>query len=697
MRIKTIIIFALIISILCLGGCGREPADPEDLLTRYTDCFAQADYTGMYDCISQDETLPDEDAFVGRYQTIFSAVSVESLSLEVEGLNYDYEEGTGTANLRADFTTGTVGDFTQVYTLPLIYDPETNKWTIRWSPSLIFPALKEAQKVIISRYSPLRGDIVDRTGLTLATTGNAYTVCAKMDVVPDKQAFAEALAPLLEMTPESILQKMEQPWVQPDSIVDLRVFSLNISEEYKARLLSVKGVLLDQTFKTNSRRYPCNDLFAHVIGYVTNVTAEDLETHPDYRDRDYIGKTGLESVYESRLFGQQGYRLSLQDTDGSILSVIAEQEARTGDTLTLSMDYELQKKAYQLLHASGFAGSVIALDPATGDVLAMVSSPAYEPNDFVNGILPSIWASLRDNADAPFVNRSVSALYPPGSTIKPFTAIMGLEQGIITPETVVKEANKEVWYPSPDWSAPPIRRVNHPAGQVDLDRALVWSDNIYFAWVAMRFSGDLYVQYAPRFGFGVPLPCDLHVSAAQIKNEGTSWSPSLLANTGYGQGEMLITPLQLACLYTCFYNKGTAMAPRLVHSIRTHEGEPVETKDTAVWLTGVVTEEQAALLQESMIRTVEETSGTGYGMGVEGLKLAAKTGTAQVNVETGDEIAWLVGYTVKEENPLLVCITLETPENEGGVKREIAHSLFEKFYGLTPEESPAPGEMDIVE
>lgn len=676
---------------LFFTACRREPPGPEETVSGYMDCFMQADYTGMYSCLSTaSANLPDQDAYVERYGNIFSAIDLTSLALTLQDLTYTIEEGVGTATVRADFSTGTVGGFTQIYTLPLTYDAEEEIWSITWSTGLIFPDLKDGDKVIVSRYSPLRGDIVDRTGLTLAGTGAAYTVCAKMDVIPDKQAFVEALAPLLETEPESLLRIMEQPWVQADSLVPLRVFSLNLTEEYKEQILSVKGVLLDQTFKTDSRRYLTNDLFSHVIGYVTPISAEELETHPRYRANDYIGQTGLEAVYESNLYGQEGYRLSIQDQDGAVLSVIAEREVATGDTLTLTMDYELQKVAHRVLAESGYNGSVIALDPSNGDVLAMVSNPDYDPNDFVNGIRNSVWKQYNEDESAPLFARNTKALYPPGSTIKPFTAVMGLEQGVITPDTVVKEANSIEWIPAANWNAPPIHRVNHPAGAVNLDRALVWSDNIYFAWVAMRLSGDIYAEYAPRFGFGVDLPCDLRVSSAQITNEGTVWSPSLLANTGYGQGEMLSTPLQMACLYTAFYNDGTSMAPRLVRSINTHEGEPVEEKENHVWLTGVVTEDEAALLEQSMIHTVEEVSGTAYGIGVEGLKLAAKTGTAQWKEKDGEEIAWLVGYTVEEANPLLVCVTLETPENSGGVKREMARTLFESYYGLTPEEPAGP-------
>jgi len=685
------LILCIVLSMLFFTACRRDPPDPGVMVSRYMDYFMQADYTGMYTFLSPaGEGLPERDAYVERYQNIFSAIALNSLALTLQDLTYTFEEGTGTATVRADFSTGTVGDFTQVYTLPLVYDAEEEAWSITWSTGLIFPDLKDEDKVIVSRTSPLRGDIVDRTGLPLAGTGAAYTVCAKMDVVPDKEAFAKQLAPLLETEPDSLLRLMEQSWVQPDSLVPLRVFSLNLTEEYKEQILSVKGVLLDQTFKTNSRRYLTNDLFAHVIGYVTPISAEELDTHPNYRANDYIGQTGLEAVYESSLYGREGYRLSLQSQDGEVLSVIAERDVATGDTLTLTMDYELQKVAHRVLSESGYNGSVIALNPSSGDVLAMVSNPDYDPNDFVNGILNSVWKRYSEDENAPLFSRNTRALYPPGSTIKPFTAVMGLEKGVITPDTVVKEANRTEWIPTDNWNAPPIHRVNHPAGAVNLDRALVWSDNIYFAWVAMRLSGDIYADYAPRFGFGVPLPCDLTVSGAQIKNEDTVWSPSLLANTGYGQGEMLSTPLQMACLYTAFYNDGTAIAPRLVRSIETHEGEPVEQKENQTWLTGVVTGDEAALLEQSMIHTVEDVSGTAHGIGVEGLKLAAKTGTAQWKAKDGNEIAWLIGYTVEEENPLLVCVTLETPENAGGVKREMARTLFESYYGLTPEASPVP-------
>ena len=343
------------------------------------------------------------------------------------------------------------------------------------------------------------------------------------------------------------------------------------------------------------------------------------------------------------------------------------------------MDPKLQEISYNAL--KDHVGAIVALDGNTGEVLAMVSYPNYDPNIFPNGVLPSKWKELSEHPDKPFINRATYALYPPGSTLKPFSAVMALEEGIINEDTVVKEAEKNSWTPNIDgWNGQPITRTNHPAGPVNLDRALVWSDNIYFAWAALQMPYETFESYAQRFGIGQPLPFDLPVSQSIIKNEGTNWSKRLLAVSSIGQGEILMTPLQIAAMYTAFLNQGDIILPQIIREIKTPEGQTIEEFERKVWQAGAVPEKWIDVILPSLINVVEDNTGTAHRLAIDGLTIAAKTGTAERDDKGEKEIGWLVAFTPQESNPLILSIALEVPAGEGGIKLDMAKEIFEAYY-----------------
>ena len=320
----------------------------------------------------------------------------------------------------------------------------------------------------------------------------------------------------------------------------------------------------------------------------------------------------------------------------------------------------------------------------------MVSYPDYNPNIFPNGVLPSSWKALTEHPDKPFINRSTYALYPPGSTIKPFSAVMALEEGVVNPNTVVEEAQKRSWTPKlEDWNAPPIVRTNHPEGPVNLDKALVWSDNIFFAWAALKSSYDTMESYANRFGLGQPLPFDVPVSRSILKRQETTWSKHLLASSAIGQGEVLVTPLQMAAMYTAFINQGDMVLPKIIKDIRSQEGEILEEFEREVWIPSAIPQKWVDTILPSLIGVVEDEGGTGRRLAIDGLTIAAKTGTAQKDNkddEEKEEIAWLAAFTPDSQDPLVVVVALEVPAGEGREKFDIVKEIFMKYYGISPED-----------
>lgn len=666
-----------VISFICfllflspLVGCSR--ADPMEASQTYLSLWSEENYDGMYNMLSSAaKSNVDQETFVNRYNSIFSSIKVKNI--EITHNEISVESDNAYLPVKIVFNTDTVGSFENSYMLPMVY--EENQWKIEWTPSLIFPMLEEDDEAYLTRQFPERGFILDRYGEPLAYKGLGYEVAAVPGKIPDEEEFAKMLAPLLEVSEEYILKEINQDWVQPDYRVPLRNFPFNLTQEFKDGLLSIQGVLLSTI---EIRQYPYEDIFAHITGYISPITAEQLEAKADrgYYPEDLIGHTGLELSMEEELCGQPGYTLFIRNSSGEYKITIAESPAQDGHNIVLTVDTRLQSIISQVMGDK--KGTIIAINPKSGEVLAMVSQPAYDPNVFPSKITPSMWKKLSENEDNPFLNRAVMALYPPGSTIKPFIAAMALEQEIITPHTVVEEAKNLEWQPSPEWGDYFIRRIDHPKGDVNLDRALVWSNNIYFAWLALELGGETLERYANSYGFGEPISFPILAATSQVKNANSDWSALLLANTGYGQGEMLITPLQLATMFTAFVNDGNIMLPRLILEICDSTGKTVKSFSPIIWKEQAISQSALDVILPSLINVIENSTGTGHSARIPGLNIAGKTGTAQLGNQ--QEIGWFIVFTLDEKNPILLSIALEVDEEKNNSKFDIALKILTDYY-----------------
>lgn len=660
-------------------------------LDMYLELWQDGKYEDMYSLLSTSSREKiDKEQFIERYNNIFSAIGLLDMDIDILD-DTDEAEGEEKSNkLEEDldpsreqflvsitFNTNTVPSFKQNYTIKLVQQEDT--WKIDWSPSLIFPDMDYGDVVNIEKFQKTRGQILDRNNEVLANTTNVYTVGAVPKAIPDKNTFAKKLAPIIEVSEEYILKQLDQDWVTDDSFVPLRSYPLSITKEFKDELLGVKGVMLSSQHEL-ARQYTKGAQLAHVTGYVQNIDKDLLEKLADkgYTQEDVIGKQGIEAAMEDTLREQNGYKITIEDENGNEKTAVAETEGKDGNDIILSIDAQLQNICYRAM--SDHKGTIVAMNPKTGETLAMVSMPSFDPNMFSFGISQKDWDEIKDDKDHPLINRAANA-YIPGSTFKPFTAAMGLDAGVITPETVVKEAENKEWYPSSDWDNAPIRRVEHPAGDVNLRNALVWSDNIYFAWTALKLGSNKIEEYAAKYGIGENIPFELPVDKSQIKKESTNWNERLVADTGYGQGEVLIPPIQLASMYTAFFNDGSILVPQMVREIRASSGESIENFQTKIWKENVIKKDIADTIYSYLIDVVEDNTGTANALQMPNLKIGAKTGTAQLDTDGKEELAWLVTFTDEQENPLLLTICLEVPANEGSDKFDIAKTILKEYYG----------------
>ena len=367
---------------------------------------------------------------------------------------------------------------------------------------------------------------------------------------------------------------------------------------------------------------------------------------------------------EEQLRGKDGYTIYI---DREEPAVIAETEPEDGQSVTLMVDADLQKTAYT--NMKGVAGTFSAVQPETGDVLALVSSPSFDPNDFILGMSAENYKKLEENAKQPLLNR-FAATFSPGSSIKPLIAMIGLNAGTLDPNKTIDISGLK-WSKGEEWGNASITRVTDPKRPVDLEAALQYSDNIYFAQTALAIGEDKLISGLKDLGVGEEkFPLEYPIRASQISNDGKLTSSKLLADTGDGQGEVLMSLVHLASLYGGIVQDGTLMKPRLF-----------ETTEAAVWKESITSSDNAALLKKDMRKVV--TDGTATAAKSDQFALAGKNGTAELKKsqdEKGQENGLFVAYDQNNPNAVM-SILVENVQDEGGGKavQKMVLQTFEKW------------------
>jgi len=680
----TALVTTLIFVSILLAGCGGG-VKPQEIAEEYLRLWKDGRYKEAYALLASQsaEKITEED-FIKKHENIYRGIELSSISYEMEEPVEDEERVI--IPFTASYDSALAGKMEYQFQLPMVKEDES--WKIDWSPALIFPQMEDGDKVRVTTTEPSRGEIFDRNGNPLALNQYATTVWGNLDKIEDAEDFASKLAPLLDLKPEDVMEKLNSKEAQRDRIAIFKAYLPGtLSQELEEKLLAIKGVGIDSKRFTPIRYYPEGTILAHTLGYIGSITEEELKELSDqgYEAHHKIGKAGLEQAYEKELVGKRGYSIDIMGEDNKKKLTLASAPKEDGMDLHLTIDLPLQQKAEELLASKlpkDQRGTVVILEPSTGEILAMASAPSFDPNIFSFRISQEDWDKLNDKDRKPLFNRVTQGLYPPGSTFKPFTAAMALEEGKITPDFVFKEeVTQNQWKPrDKEWPYPPITRVPHPSGPLNLENALKWSDNIFFAYAAMEVGKEAFQDYAGRYGFGDAIPFDLGVAKSKLSNKGDLESEKLLADSGYGQGELLITPLQMASTFSALANEGSIMRPRIVESLYRMEGEEYVAQQTykpEVWKESVMKAETISTLLPALEKVVSDSDGTGHAVYMEDMPIAGKTGTAEVGENKDREIAWFIGFTRENDPNLLVCVALEAPAKKGGeIKMDIAKELF---------------------
>lgn len=571
-----------------------------------------------------------------------------------------------------------------------------------------YVTIAEANRIHTRPVAPVRGLIMDSEGRILADNKPNF----KLSVVPERAgelniAFAD-IAKLIQLDDEDIAQFKKQLNYKrrPYEAVPLRY---NLTEQEIATIavneFQLKGIKVEADLL---RRYPHNALYAHTLGYVGRINTREVNRFTDaeaerYRGTFHIGKIGVEKFYESDLLGEPGFEHVETNVHGRVMRTVEQESARSGQDLVLHLRHDLQQVANKAL--GDRRGAVVAMDVATGGVLAMLSTPSFDPNLFVTGISFDDYNALRNDLDLPLYNRTLQAQYPPGSTLKPMLGLAALDSGITTFTKTIRDPGFYKLDNDPrlyrDW-----KEWGH-GHKVDLNQAIRESCDTYFYDMAHNMGVDLMHEAGSRFGLGASTELDivnerdgLWPSRAWKRGaRGQIWFPGDNLNMSIGQGAVLTTPLQLAVMTSGLANRGRTPRPKLVKHFGAHD--PAFANNTliesnvfnnlAVYLGA---ESNWDYVYKAMTEVMHHPKGTAYSVGKDmDYLMAGKTGTAQVvGIAQGEKYdsealeerkrdhALFVGFAPVEDPKIAVAVVLENAEKSSKAA-SVARTITDHYLG----------------
>ena len=638
----------------------------EDILNQYVDSLNSGKYDEMYNLLDAEsqKNISRED-FLERNQKIYEGIGASDIAVRVSSKTEEKRTGSVTTqSLTYQMSMNTLAGDISFSQTAVFRKAKREDYRLSWDHSLIFPDLQAADKVRVSTSEPKRGSIYDRNGVLLAGPGvvsSVGLVRGKMSEEPAQDL--ELLAKLLDTTVESIQKKLSASWVKDDSFVPVReieksdVPAADQPANLKEQLLAIPGVMITDA---EERVYPLKEAAAHVVGYLQNITAEELEKHTNegYSANSVIGKSGAELLYEQELKGTPGCRIYIAASEGETNEVLAEKPVQDGTDVTLTLDAKLQELLYEQYQTDKSAS--VAINPKTGEVLALLSTPSYDNNLFVLGMSERVWNGLNDNLNQPLLNR-FRATFVPGSSFKPVTAGIGLTAGKLNPDEDFGSVGTS-WRKDASWGNYYITTL-HTYEPVILKNALIYSDNIYFAKAALTIGADVFTGQLKSLGFGERIPFPIEMGVSSYSNSDRIDDEIQLADSGYGQGELLVNPLHLAVLYSAFVNDGNVISPTL---------RVLKDQLSSYWIEIAFSKEAADIVREDLIQVIEDKNGTGHGCKINGLSLAGKTGTAEIKQskedQNGTELGWFAVFTpdAQAEDAFLMLTMVEDVKERGG-------------------------------
>lgn len=546
---KKVILIVFIILVVAIGatygyfyynGTKERNNDPKEVFTNYFEALNDKNYEKMYSYLSEDsiDTIKSElitedtsktkdelakQYFVNRNKNIYEGIQASDFEIKITQINEINNERT---QIKYQTSMNTVAGKISFSNTATFIKSDDKKFYLSWSSKLIYPELENTDKIRVSSISALRGQLLDRNGAYLAKRGTVSSV----GLVPgkmgtDREQDIQKIAQLLGMTVEDINNKLNASYVKDDIFVPIKTLS-DSNKNVTDSLLQIKGIKIVDEEK---REYPLGEKISHLVGYVQGITAEELQANKEkgYSSNSVIGKSGLEKIYEEKLRGIDGYEIYVANSSEQKKHTIVKREKKDGADIKLTIDSNLQTKIYDDYKTEKSA--TVVINPKTGEILALVSTPSYDSNDFINGMSSAKWNELSNNKNNPLVSR-FQATWAPGSSFKPVVGAIGLTTNKFTASENFGKTGTS-WQKDSSWGKLKITTHAQYSGPANLRNALIYSDNIYFAKAALKIGVSTLVENLTKIGFNSNVPCELDTTKSQYANSTGIDSEGLLANT----------------------------------------------------------------------------------------------------------------------------------------------------------------------
>lgn len=592
-------------------------------------------YEELYNLV---ETDMSKEEFTNKMKSVYDGMEVSSawVTISINLKNSDV------VNLKYVTNLNTVAGkltFSNKSTLVKV----NGKYKIKWDNSFLYPKLKNNQKIRVSTLKAKRGAIYDRNKNILAKDAKAYSigiVAGKIKSDDDLRAISK----LLNITYKDIKAELAKPYVVDGTFVHLKNIDRE-QQELKTALLKIPAVKI---IDYDIREYPYNEKLSTLLGFVQN---DD-------------GKSGLELTFNSQLKGLNGCEIYVDD-DGINVDTILKKDRVNGKNIDLTIDVKLQELIYEKF--KDVESATVAMNYTTGEILALVSTPSYETNKISLGISDNEWNEIVNNKKKPLFTRFLSK-YTPGSTMKPIVAAIGLDTDSFTD---IENFGKSVksWQKDSSWKDFYVTTLEVYNGESNLEKALIHSDNVYFAKAALKIGKNLFKQELDRYGFNKPLNFEQNTD---ISVYGNIDSEAKLAVSGFGQGEMEVNPIFMAKIYSAFANNGNAVTPYILQK----EGNDQNTVNSV----NLIKPLTADKIKNDLKKVIDE--GTGKLAKIDGKNLYGKTGTAEIKMtkddKSGEEIGW---FNVFDDNKLLIVNMVENAKKLNGSKFSVKNlrEVFDKY------------------
>ncbi len=685
---------AFVTLLLLIAGCSVLPGDSatptpaltptpamfaEDAARAYFKAWNAGDYDAMYATLAPSRRATmTADQFAARYKSFVDEATINKVDATFVSAQ---ENGTeAEAKFHVVFDTYTVGSFEQDNTMALRRDD--SRWGVLWSPSLILSQLTTGGDVHLYPLASARADLLDRRGRPLTFPQKQVVVQVVPGEMKNESAVLSALGRVFNLQPgavKAMYAKYPTDWRTPIGTLT--------PDQVKANLdaLTLPGIHTDTT--RDARTYPNGEIGAHVIGYVGVMNADELDQLrvKGYRDGDIIGKSGLELVEEPYLAGERGGKLVVLAPTGAITATLANVPAKQSQNVYTTLDVDLEAIAEKALGQRN--GAVVALDISNGDVLAMISHPAFDPNKLSQKLSGSEFRALLNDPNSPLLNRATQSAFPPGSVFKIVSYSAAVEKGIYSPTSLFNDPGYwdglGVGYRKYCWIYP-LRGTGH--GAISLSGALTASCDVTFYQVGAKLDQvdrNLMTTFARAFGLGSPTGVDIPEATGNVPDPATgNWRLGDAINMVIGQGTMLTSPIQIADMLAAVANGGTLYRPRLVSRISSVAVGSETVFQPEVRAKLPVSAKTLASVRDALKNVTTDKDGTAYSA-FRGAKIisAGKTGTAEVS-KTGEPHSWFAGYA-PADNPKIALVVLVEHGGEGSkTAAPIFREIVDKYFAL---------------